>query len=47
MPFEYEYVDTLDDLIDDIDDQHLDLGLDGDVGIHPVESDDAAQPVES
>lgn len=45
MPFEYEFVDTLDDLLEgqEIDDQHIDLGLDEDVGMHPVEP---AEPVE-
>lgn len=39
MPFDYEYVDTLEDSIsdDELQDRHLDLGLDGDVGIHAVE----------
>ncbi|MBI2704119.1 MAG: phosphoribosylanthranilate isomerase [Actinobacteria bacterium] len=39
MPFDYEYVDTLDELLEgqDVDDQRIELGLDGDVGMHAVE----------
>ncbi len=39
MPFEYEYVDTLEELVDErLPGGRIDLGLDGDVGIHAVES---------
>lgn len=38
MPFEYEYIETLEELIEDeLDERRIDLGLDGDVGIHAVE----------
>lgn len=45
MPFDYEFIDTLDELLEgqEVDDGQLDLGLDGDVGIHAVAP---AEPIE-